>query len=172
MVVSVGPVEDTVSRQKGNLDGVSHCGQRAFQIVDDSLVKSFVDLNSEAQTLSIAPTHSSDVGLWMFDIEVSLMGDPLVRKVAKVTVVVNPCQVTELVRAILEVPIAYPLYTPAMIGGLYSFTQTKDCGYVPVIEVIGLPSFTTHNELDQSFSVESVDPADENTYAISLVATL
>ena len=108
----------------------------------------------------------------MFDIEVSLMGDPLVRKVAKVTVVVNPCQVTELVRAILEVPIAYPLYTPAMIGGLYSFTQTKDCGYVPVIEVIGLPSFTTHNELDQSFSVESSNPADENTYSISIMATL
>ena len=102
----------------------------------------------------------------------SLVGDPLIKEVTTVTVIVNPCQVTELIGAILEVPIVYPLHTPAMIGALYSFTLTKDCGYVPVIEVIDLPSFVTHNELDQSFLVESVNPADENTYAISLVATL
>ena len=166
MVVSVGPVEDTVSRQKGNLDGVSHCGQRAFRIVDDSLVKSFITLDSEAQTLSIAPTHLNDVGQWMFDIEVSLMGDPLVTESTTVTITVNPCQVTELVGTIMDSPITYPLYTPAMIGGLYSFTQSKECGYIPLIEVIDLPSFITHNELDQSFSVESSIPADENTYTI------
>ena len=123
MVVSVGPVEDTVSRQKGNLDGVSHCGQRAFQIVDDSLVKSFITLDSEAQTLSIAPTHTSEVGQWEIEIEVSLVGDPLVIESTTVTVTVNPCQVTELVGAILEVPIVYPLHTPAMMGGLYSLIQ-------------------------------------------------
>ena len=41
-----------------------------------------------------------------------------------------------------------------------------------MIEVIDLPSFVTHNDLDQSFSVESVDPADENIYTISIIATL
>ena len=41
-----------------------------------------------------------------------------------------------------------------------------------MIEVVGLPSFATHNEVDQSFSVESSIPADENLYAISLLATL
>ena len=122
MVVSVGPVEDTVSRQKGNLDGVSHCGQRAFRIVDDSLVKSFITVDSEAQTLSIAPTHTSDVGLWMIEVEVSLLGDPLIKEITTVTVIVNPCQVAELVGTIMDSAIVYPLHTPAMIGGLYSFT--------------------------------------------------
>ena len=172
MIVAVGPVEDSVSRESGNLDGVSHCGQRAFRIVDDSLVKSFITLDSETQTLSIVPTHNSEVGQWEIDIEVSLVGDPLIKEVTTVTVIVNPCQVTELIGAILEVPIVYPLHTPVMIGALYSFTQTKDCGYVPVIEVIDLPSFVTHNEVDQSFSVESSNPADENTYSISIMATL
>ena len=78
----------------------------------------------------------------------------------------NPCQVTELVGAIIDTPMVYPLHAPSIIGGVYSFTQSKECGYIPDIKVIGLPSFVTHNKLDQSFSVESSNPEDENTYKI------
>ena len=48
MTVAIGPVEDNLSRESGNADGVSHCGQRAFRIVDDSQVQSFVTLDSAA----------------------------------------------------------------------------------------------------------------------------
>ena len=122
MNVAVGPVEDSISRKSGNLDGFSHCGQRAFRIIDDSLVKSFITLDSEAQTLSIVPTNLSEVGRWEIEIEVSLVRDPLIKEVTTVTITVNPCQVTEFVGAILDVPIVYPLHAPAVIGGLYSFT--------------------------------------------------
>ena len=62
-----------------------------------------------------------EVGFWQFDVEVSLIGDFLITEVATVTVIVNPCQVTELNGKILESPIDYPLRTPAIVGASYSF---------------------------------------------------
>ena len=81
-----------------------------------------------------------EVGFWQFDVEVSLIGDFLITEVATVTVIINPCQVTELNGKILQTPtIDYPLRTPALEGASYSFVQARECGYDIVIETIGLP---------------------------------
>lgn len=34
VTIALGPVEDTVSRQSGNNDGLTHCGERDFKIND------------------------------------------------------------------------------------------------------------------------------------------
>ena len=54
--VSLGPVDDLVSLQYGNSDAIPHCGHRAFRIIDDSLVKSFINIDSAAKNMKITPT--------------------------------------------------------------------------------------------------------------------
>ena len=49
--VSLGPVDDLVSLKYGDSDGLPHCGHRAFRIIDDSQVKSFINIDSGAQDM-------------------------------------------------------------------------------------------------------------------------
>ena len=40
--IELGPVQDTVSRQNGNNDGLTHCGERVFKIVDQGQLPGFI----------------------------------------------------------------------------------------------------------------------------------
>jgi len=53
LILALGPVEDTLSRQSGNNDGVSHCGPRRFRFVHPETVPPFVVLDGDS--LRIAP---------------------------------------------------------------------------------------------------------------------
>ena len=169
-VIALGPVEDTLSRQSGNQDGLTHCGQRAFRFIDALAVPSFVTL--DAETLTIAPVEQTDVGRVTIEIEVSLRDLPEVYERATLTIVVNPCQVASIAGSLSNTLLAYSLYTPAATGAAYTFTQSNDCGYTPTIEVTGLPAFAVHNTEAQDFTVESSDPLDEGSYTVVVTATV
>ena len=53
VLIQLGPVEDTLSRQSGNKDGLSFCGERAYRIVSGP---SFITLGSDGKSMQLAPT--------------------------------------------------------------------------------------------------------------------
>jgi hypothetical protein len=52
--VALGPVEDSVSRQSGNTDGLTFCGERAYKIVSGP---AFVTLGDDTKSLTISSTQ-------------------------------------------------------------------------------------------------------------------
>ena len=100
------------------------------------------------------PTSLAEEGKHTIDIEVSLESQPEIRAVATVTIIINPCQVARIESNIEEVPLSYSVNTPATTGALYTFSQVgAECGYEENITVADLPSFATHDETEQSFTV-------------------
>lgn len=53
MQVNLGPVEDSVSRQSGNNDGLTFCGDRNFKIIDQQLLPDFITFDKKANQLSL-----------------------------------------------------------------------------------------------------------------------
>ena len=56
---AIGPVEDAVSRIKGNADGLTYCGSRAYRIIDEETVSSFISIDSDLETLVIEPSQDA-----------------------------------------------------------------------------------------------------------------
>ena len=170
-VRAIGPVQDSVSRTTGNKDGISECGPRLYRIIDDSTVSSMVTLRQDIDTLTFEATQKSQTGLYSFDLEISLQDYPDIKEVAKLTLIVNPCQVTKLEHTVVNAPISYALTSPIKTGAEYSFKQVKECGYTPTLEIADLPAaFVTHNADDQNFQVETSNLGDEGDYTVTVTA--
>ena len=74
-----------------------------------------------------------------------IVGESLaVKETIEYTLVVNPCQVTDLISNSVIDPISYTLGDESISFGLYSFSQSPECGYDQQIEIINLPSFVNH----------------------------
>jgi hypothetical protein len=67
-------------------------------------------------------------------------------------------------------PISYAVGSSKVTGAEYTFTYDNDCGYLPELEILGLPEFITHNKEDQSFSVQTSKREDESSYVLTINA--
>ena len=67
-----------------------------------------------------------------------------IRETIEYTLVVNPCQVTDLISNSVIDPISYTLGAESISFGPYSFSQSPECGYEQQIQIINLPSFVNH----------------------------
>jgi hypothetical protein len=150
-IIQVGPIQDSVSQNRGSQDGLTFCGQRLYRIVDEASVSSFLSIDDQA--LVLLPTSSADEGIYTVEIEVSLQDFPAIKQVAAITVQVNPCQVSSFDSSITNTPLSYSVNTAATVGAFYSFSQVRACGYDETITVTGLPASATHDEVGKSFSV-------------------
>jgi hypothetical protein len=73
--VALGPVEDSVSRESGNQDGLTFCGERAYKIVS---TPPFIAMGSDAKSLIISSTKESEIGQHQVQVEVSLVDQPTI----------------------------------------------------------------------------------------------
>jgi hypothetical protein len=73
--VALGPVEDSVSRESGNQDGLTFCGERAYRIVS---TPPFIAMGSDAKSLIISSTKESEIGQHQVQVEVSLVDQPTI----------------------------------------------------------------------------------------------
>ena len=93
-IISLGPIQDSVSQINGNKDGMTSCGNRLYRIIDHASVSGFLTIDAANETLVLQPKTVADEGLHQVEVEVSLKDFPTIKKVAKITVKVNPCQVS------------------------------------------------------------------------------
>lgn len=89
--IEMGNAQDTVSLQEGNKDGLTHCGDREFSLVQDPSLPNFVTFDQTANALVVAPTLSSEVGQWQVTTEIRLASQPSITDRANVKFIVNPC---------------------------------------------------------------------------------
>ena len=72
---------------------------------------------------------------------------------ARLSVYVNPCQVTEFKESIVVDKIESFVGNSAITEGNYEFTQGDVCNYPQTITVTNLPPFATHNEVSRDFTI-------------------
>ena len=109
-----------------------------------------------------------DIGEYYIQVSAELVDYPAVQSRFQIfLLLVQPCQVTQLVGQVTKVPISYSVDTSAVTGGHYIFTQTNACGYPVSIEIGDMPAFVTHDVENQRFSVEEDDKAMVGEYQVT-----
>ena len=73
-----------------------------------------------------------------------------------VQVNVNPCIVDTYEASLKVIEILYNVGLPEKNDGNYEFAQSPNCKYPQSVTVSNLPSWATHNEAAQDFSISSI----------------
>ena len=127
--IEMGNAQDTVSLQEGNKDGLTHCGDREFSLVQDPSLPNFVTFDQTANALVVAPTLSSEVGQWQVTTEIRLASQPSITDRANVNFIVNPCQVKSLSAAATPSMFTYNVGSGSVNTFDLAFLEEPSCGY-------------------------------------------
>ena len=122
--------------------------------------------------MKVQPVNESDEGEHFVQIEVSLANTPTVKEISTITIEINPCQVINFEGTVTPAATSYTIDSDELKSFLYLFTQTPTCGYSETIEVVGLPSFMTHNSDTTDFSIFSDKLSDEGKYEVTVISTI
>lgn len=84
-------VPDSVSKQFGNSDGVSFCGERTFTIQQFFFYGGFLTVNENVDQMEFATETPSDSGQYTIEVTVELTETQSVTKSSSFVVTINPC---------------------------------------------------------------------------------
>jgi hypothetical protein len=83
-------VMDSTSKEQGNQDGYSNCGDRIFELVTPF---EFLQINQQTRELTLTTESNDLVGSYGVTIQASLVDLPDKVSQANFNVVIEPCQV-------------------------------------------------------------------------------
>ena len=110
-------------------------------------------------------TDLSLVGIYTFILrsEISVPDDhtmsreTLMSQEEEITVMVNPCQVTDYSLTSAIASIEYEVGSPGLTDGYYVFDESPACNYQETVTVTNLPDFMSHDEMNSEFTISQVN---------------
>ena len=85
-------VQDSISKQFGNKDGVTFCGARQYDLIDSAQHLGYFSLAD--RTVSLESASDNDIGTHDVQLKVSLVDLPAIERIVTFKVTVDPCQVS------------------------------------------------------------------------------
>lgn len=105
--------------------------------------------------------------------EVSLVDYPSITESTSLTVIIEPCQVTQFTGSVLpENSFSYQVQASETTAFTYSFTQVALCDYEQTIEIVDLPAFMSHDESTKQLRIFTDNPQDDGDYTLVVKSTI
>ena len=147
---------------------MTYCGERAFELILPEGTSSFLSFDEDTKTLHLQSNNESDVDHYQIALRIYLTEYPEVEKTSLFTISILICDMSVVVSSM-----TYRIGNPTLTGGNYDYFVSHACdGFEQKIDIVGLPSFVTHNEDDQNFTIhytEDVSLSSVYTVTISSV---
>lgn len=143
-------VQDSVSRLLGARDGVSFCGARKYELIDEELHSAYLSLNG--RIITGTSVDNSVIGEHRVQLKVSLFDQPDIFKIAEFMVTVNPCQVTDFNIELVPLSQEYTVTADKLKMGTFTVYQGA-CSHPVTFELVEPLPFVTFDQSSRAMFV-------------------
>lgn len=158
---------DSVSREMGDMDGFSHCGDRNFELIGAS--PSYYSGKDDLAEMQFQTSKFDDVGRFTLEIKVSLAFYPEISQSKTFTLTIDPCKVSSFTGiALPSSALTYNLGQGELAGFEYRFSQMNACSYSESIQVLDSPAFMVHDKEKANFLINTDQVSDVGDYLVTV----